>query len=100
MLIVSEFIVESDGIDENTFDVGSVMALELIVSEFLVEFDRMNDNTFDGDGWIDTALSVLKTVEEGNEETVDVCKLIETEFGSIAVIIDFGCEVFVVWDSL
>ena len=93
MLIGSEFLVDSDGIDENTFDVCSLLEIklaeELVVSEFLVESDGMNDNTFNvcsaletklveeqiakvGVGWIDTASSVLKTVEEGNEETFDV----------------------------
>ena len=45
--MVSEFLVESDGIDEKTFDACSVLETklveELVVSGYLVESDEMDE---------------------------------------------------------
>ena len=113
-LVLSDFLVESDLMDETTFDVclalETKLVEELVVSDFLIDSDGMDENTLDvcsalktmlleeriarvGDGWIETTSSC----EEWKEETVDVCKLIE--FVSITVIVGFTWEVFVAGNS-
>ena len=78
-LVLSDFLVESDLMDETTFDVclalETKLVEELVVSDFLIESDGMDENTLDvcsalttmlveeriarvGDDWIATTSSV------------------------------------------
>ena len=72
ILVVSDFRVESDRIDENTFDVCSALETklmeELVASDFLVEFNGMDETSF------------------------DVCSAWETKFVEELVVSDFIVE--------
>ena len=103
ILVVSDFLVDSDGIDENTFDVCSLLETklmeELVVSDFLVEFNGMDENSFDVCSALETTLMeelvafrFLVESDGMDENTFDVCSALETKLVEELVVSDFLIE--------